>query len=326
MRQAYLETLHDHALIEDLALIPNPKGYRQIERIKRGELHATILGILVSHEEKSYEGYTVTLSGPALAQPSYLKKEVLEEILDPKTGDLKSTYKNTHSRVTRSEKHQLHFKQAPSNLNNESPFHPGKEKAASSLMFRLFGHGTSVGELVQFTTHHPKLGKKSYLVHISKTIPGTNLADAYQEQLQTLDSQNLTEFFLSLPLLLPGDMRPANMIVHDRKLVSIDNDVSWVYPMTKGVTYGHWYNLYTILPFLFPQHTLHPTSIEKFLSLKPGPLLVDWLEELVAYNEGVQKHFSRYEDVAKGVTVRALFEKDMEGSSFPTYPPANLSA
>ena len=53
----------------------------------------------------------------------------MEEILDPKTGDLQSTYSNTHSRVTQSKKHLLHFKQAPSNPSKESPFHPGKERA-----------------------------------------------------------------------------------------------------------------------------------------------------------------------------------------------------
>ena len=320
IRQAYLETLHDPVLKEALALIPNPKGYRQIERIKREEFHTALLGILTPYEETSSHGFTIQLSGPHFEnQKFFLKKELMDEILDPKTGNLKSTYKNTQSRVTRSDKHPLHFKQAPSTPSKESPFHPGKERAASSLMFRLFGHGTSVGELVEFTVDHPQNGKKSYLVQISKTIPGTNLADASQEQLQALDSQNLTEFFLSLPLLLPGDMRPANMIVQDRKLISIDNDVSWVYPMTKGVTYGHWYHIYTILPFLFPQHTLHRDAIEKFLTLKPGPLLVDWLEELVAYNKGVQKHFSRYEDLSGGVSIRALFAKGMGGQLFSQF-------
>ena len=320
LRKAFLEAVKDPNLKQDLALVPNPKGYRQIERIKREEFHGALLNILSPYEEKSSQGFSIQLSGPHLDnQKLYLKREIMEEILDPKTGDLQGTYANTHSRVTLSKKHQLHFKQAPSNPSKESPFHPGKERAASSLMFRLFGHGTSVGELVEFTVDHPKNGKKSYLVQISKTIPGTNLADASKQELQTIDQKNLTDFFLSLPLLLPGDMRPANMIVRDRKLVSIDNDVSWVYPMTKAKPLGYEYHLYTILPFLFPQHMLHPTSIEKFLSLKSGPLLVDWLEELIAYNEGVQKHFSRYEDVAKGVSIRALFEKGIGGQLFSQF-------
>ena len=89
--------------------------------------------------------------------------------------------------------------------------------------------------------------------------------------------------------------------------------------MTKAKPLGYEYHLYTILPFLFPQHTLHPFALEKFLTLKPGPLLVDWLEELVAYNEGVQKHFSRYEEVAKGISIRAIFEKDMGGQLFSQF-------
>ena len=151
----------------------------------------------------------------------------MEEILDPKTGDLLSAYSNTHSRVTLSKKHNLHFKQAPSTPSKESPFHPGRERAASSLCSASLAMAPPLENLLNSLHTIPNLARKATWCQRSpKLSRAPILRMPLNKSFKPSNFQNLTDFFLSLPLLLPGDMRPANMIVDDRKLVSIDNDVS----------------------------------------------------------------------------------------------------
>ena len=75
LRKAFLEALKDSNLKQDLALLPNPKGYRQIERIKREELHAVLLSILSPYEEKSAYGFTIQLQAPNSKTKSFISKK-----------------------------------------------------------------------------------------------------------------------------------------------------------------------------------------------------------------------------------------------------------
>ena len=161
-------------------------------------------------------------------------------------------------------------------------------------MFRLFGRGTSTSELFEYIVETPNNPPKRSLVLISETVQGPPPNPKNPPQ---IDLAQLSELFLSLPLLLPGDMRGANLIVTpEDELISIDNDVSWVKPYTKESC-----NFYTILPFFYPDFVLHPEAIAAFLTLKPIPLLMSWLEELIVYNNMIlgDPRLQAYEEISK---------------------------
>ncbi|MCB1115478.1 MAG: hypothetical protein KDK71_03315 [Chlamydiia bacterium] len=187
-------------------------------------------------------------------------------------------------------------------------------------MYRLFGHGTSCSELVEFVVSHPKKKPFRYLVLVSETVPGTNLASVPQERLK-LNPINLSNFFLSLPLILPGDMRPANFIVQNDRLICVDNDVSFVKPVVTSSFFSNFsklkYNLYTVLPFLFPDYVIDKQAINDFLSLSPGSILPDWLAEIKEYNSIVKEYFKSHE--TKSYTSECLFEEGMGGQIFSQF-------
>ena len=290
-RELFLNALPE-LLARKLEKVPNPFGQRLILKRKRSFFFQN-LSELVSAEKTQGKKvpYAVSITSPFF-EGGYLCSDVIDALFD-RSGHIKRQAKGTNSRVARYTAGPLdfHFKEKPYNPSKESPFHPGREHAAAELMFRLFGRGTSISELFKITIeNHPK-GPQKYLVLISETVPGHV---PNPETPPDIDPIQLSELFLSLPLLLPGDMRPVNLIATPQKeMISIDNDVSWIKPYTKDGC-----NLYTALPFMYPDFVLDPEAIESFLDLKPTPLLMNWLKELIIYNKIIlgDRQLSTYEE------------------------------
>ena len=83
LRSAYLKKIRNNkSLFRLLEFIPNPYGYRQIEKRKRLQLQEKILSLTTSTKEE-FKGFSVIIDGPNITEKSYLKKEVIKEILDP---------------------------------------------------------------------------------------------------------------------------------------------------------------------------------------------------------------------------------------------------
>ena len=100
------------------------------------QLQERILSLTTSNKEE-FEGFSVIIDGAFVNRKSYLKKEVIKEILDLKVI-LKKEIPGTNNNVVRLKyPYDLHFKQQPSHPE-QSPFHPGKEQAVSRLLMRLF--------------------------------------------------------------------------------------------------------------------------------------------------------------------------------------------
>ena len=159
LREAYLEGISEQKpLVRLLEFVPNQYGKRLIEDRERLALEG-ILATLTTHDEKEeWQGLSVEITSPHLRKlrtSSYLQREVLQHILTP-DGNIKRGYdKETQSHVVQFcvPPYDLHFKQQPSDLKKQSPFHPGKEQAVSRLIMRLFGHGTSFSTLTSFTVY-----------------------------------------------------------------------------------------------------------------------------------------------------------------------------
>ena len=323
LREVYLKKIRNNeSLFRRLEFIPNPYGYRQIEKRKRLQLQKKILS-LTSNTKEEFEGFSVIIDGLAITKKAYLKKEVIKEILDSE-GNLKKAIPGTNNNVVRLKyPSDLHFKQQPSHLE-QSPFHPGKEQAVSRLMMRLFGHGVSFSELVIFTVNHPTKTKE-YLVLISETVEGETLASTKKEDLKDLDKKRLSEILLSIPLIIPGDTRGVNCIFEStinekgkpiKQLVSIDNDVAWVKPVTRK-SKGRFSSslvcqLYTVLFSYFNTCILDKEAIADFLNLKPDVLISGWLEELIEWNEKIRDKFKRFEKLPD-FTPFCIFEEGTGG-------------
>ena len=191
-------------------------------------------------------------------------------------------------------------------------------------MMRLFGHGVSFSELVIFTVNHPTKTKE-YLVLISETVQGETLASTKNEDLKDLDKKRLSEILLSIPLIIPGDTRGVNCIFESttnekgdpiKQLVSIDNDVAWVKPVTRKPT-GIFSSslvcqLYTVLFSYFTTCILDKEAIADFLNLKPDVLISGWLEELIEWNEKISVKFKRFEKLPD-FTPFCIFEEGTGG-------------
>lgn len=322
LRKAYLDSLKsskDPGIFRKLLHHPNARGVRQVEREARDNFIEELKRALVDHEEQGKYGYSVHIEGPKLSGTWYLKQDVVNQLLDLE-GNIHKDHKHCMNRVGYVENQQvrLHFKQQP--LSAEYAFHPGVEQAASRLMMRVCGHGVSISELMKFVVKHPDKMPRSYLVLVSQTVVGNNLSNTSTEELQQLDQKRLSDLFLSVPLILPGDLREANYIFTEavnedgrkiKQLVSVDNDISWVKVMTKHPLLIGRYNihLFFVLFFKFPTMVLDPQAIEEFLALKPAILIEDWLKEMCVWNQQAKEHFQEFENLAQGFSSFCLFDK-----------------
>jgi NLR family CARD domain-containing protein 3 len=327
IRQKYITLLEvsDHKeLLRCLLHIPNSSGYRQKDRVARRNLQSAIESITTTQAETKY-----CITGSFFSEPRYLTQTIAEEIINEANGHLKSRYgpeitQNNVCHALSPQGMDLHFKQAPINQEG-SPFFPGREQGVSCLMMRLFGHGASFSELVYLSDFdHPE--KEGYFVLISQTVKGETLADIEheQEELATLDHKRLSQLLLSIPLILPGDHRSVNFVreaTEDetgqkiRQLVCIDNDLAWIKPMQRKeekISFGRirttlTCNLSAFLFFFFPEVELHPAAIDEFIAIKPGLLLREWFNDLIALNQTYEATFKNY----PSTSISHYFEVDI---------------
>ena len=325
LRQSYIRILkespgNNEVTLKKLSHHPNNFGFRQIETEMKNGFEELLRKAASDIEQKGKYGFSVIIEGPFLKQ-AYLKQEVINTILDA-NGNINKEYHNCVNRVAFLSSTfcgcYLHFKQQPQNSSQYS-FHPGREQAVSRLMMRLFGHGVSVSELVKFTVRQPKKNPRSYLVLVSMTVTGKNLTEVASKDLEKLDKKRLSELFLSVPLILPGDLREANFIYtkglneNNQEIfqaVSIDNDVSFIKAMTRQILTDRFnIHLYNVLFLKFPDMVLDPQAIEDFLTLQPSLLLEAWLRDLTNWNENIHANFSEFEKLSDGFSPLCLFEK-----------------
>ena len=307
LRRKYLEgVVAAPDLYRRLAHHPNMYGYRETEGLKREALSEDLIA-MTTHEQEEWEGISVEVKGTCFSGNSrYLPCSVMEKILTQE-GKIKQGYgaEFTRGRVCRyqSDHCDLHFKQEPDNFEAQSPFHPGREQAASRLVMRLCGHGISFSELLSFVVYSQGRKAQEYFVLVSRTVNGQPLDPS---QPRALDPKRVTAALLTLPLLVPGDGRAVNYIVREtedeygnliEELVSIDNDVSLGQPAARR----GWFNrvVYTLYSVLFPLFTgfpLEQRAIEEFLQLNPQLLLLDWFAELVQWNAQSSEAFASVRD------------------------------
>jgi hypothetical protein len=322
LRSSYINTLKflpdQRAVIKRLVHCPNPYGLRQSTVEAQLDLDNKLRK--VTSDKQEWGGlFSVEINGPVFNQKRYLRHDIIKALINSYDGSILQDYSHAAQNVGFTSEASLHFKQQPADLEQGS-FYPGKEYAVSSLMQRLFGHGVSTSRLVKFdvTHQHLKIKSSSYLVLVSTTVQGTNFSVVKDEERKLLDKKRLSELFLSVPLLLPGDSREVNVILRAteneqnipiRDLVFVDNDISWVRPVTKGRS--PIIHLYYPLFLKFSNFILDKQAIQDFVSLKPGPILRNWFEDLINWNEHTHIHFRDFENLSKGFSPLCLFEIGM---------------
>ena len=320
-RRRYLEGVAGAPdLHRRLAHHPNMYGYREIETVSREALSQELLAITTTEQEE-WQGISVEVKGTCFSgHPRYLSRSLIQGILNQE-GNIQQGYGTefTQGRVCRYQSGHcdLHFKQEPTNFEKQSPFHPGREQAASRLMMRLCGHGTSFSELIYFIVRCIGNEKsKEYFVLVSQTVKGEPLDLSKQKD---FDPKRLTATLLTLPILVPGDGRAVNYVISKRsdeygneieELVSIDNDVSLGQPAVKRGWFSHRVvcTLYSVLFPLFARFPLEKCAIEEFLQLHPHLLLLDWLYELVEWNRKSSTAFLSNQGDSR-ISPLALFDR-----------------
>ena len=320
-RRRYLEGVAGAPdLHRRLAHHPNMYGYREIETVSREALSQELLAMTTTEQEE-WQGISVEVKGTCFSgHPRYLSRSLIQGILNQE-GNIQQGYGTefTQGRVCRYQSGHcdLHFKQEPTNFEKQSPFHPGREQAASRLMMRLCGHGTSFSELIYFIVRCTGNEKsKEYFVLVSQTVKGEPLDLSKQKD---FDPKRLTATLLTLPILVPGDGRAVNYVISKRsdeygseieELVSIDNDVSLGQPAVKRGWFSHRVvcTLYSVLFPLFARFPLEKCAIEEFLQLHPHLLLLDWLYELVEWNRKSSTAFLSNQGDSR-ISPLALFDR-----------------
>ena len=269
LRQTYLKVLElyaDHPIIAKLidfwAAIPNPSGVRQSHRMENEQLQAAILEMTTPQPESPT---SVFIRCPTAPQGRYLRQEVIDQILTDK-GDLKRMYNNSAHNVAFVSYggYHLHFKQ--------KPIHPLMEYAVHSLAGRMGGHLTPPTELARI-----EVQGKMYPILISKTVPGKALGETDE-----IEPTSLTWGCLCALLTLPGDGRFPNYLIESEtnRLFSVDNDISFVEPVTQGLFGRHNIHFASAL-FCLNSQPLNPGVLEIFIHLDPTLILHSWIEELI---------------------------------------------
>jgi hypothetical protein len=320
LRTTYLEALLPTPLIIHLSTLPRRDGYRQTERLSYGTLTSALRAIGSTVPETSVlatAGLTVMLYSPSAGRRR-LHKNVVAQLIDPATGDIKPfdpQIKSLH-RVGHVcyGGHTLHVKQRPN--------HPSMDYAIDLLHRRLIGHGTTANELAVLTVASPHY-HRSYPVLVSTTVPGPTLAAVLQQPQiyqSHWDTKSLTELCLAAILTLPGDGASRNFIVksttdNTHTLVCIDSDVAFVEPVVKigGLLGQHKLQVATVLlamPEIMHQPFVHDT-LEEVCKWDAEALLTHWLE-------AVEAREAQYEALFHEPEMQQLYQGDANNPFTPS--------
>jgi Leucine Rich repeat len=315
LRTTYLEALLPTPLMTDLSTLPRRDGYRQTERLSYGILTSALRAIGLTVPETSVLAtaeLTVMLYSPSAGRRR-LHKNVVAQLIDPATGDIKPfdpQTKNLHrvGRVCYSD-HTLHVKQRPN--------HPGMDYAIDLLHRRLIGHGTTANELAVLTVISSHYHRR-YPALLSTTVPGPTLAAVMQQP--HWDTKSLTELCLVAILTLPGDGASRNFIVkstpeNTHTLVSIDSDVAFVEPVVKigGLLGQHKLQVATVLlamPEVMHQPFVRDT-LDAVCQWDAEALLTHWLE-------AVETREAQYEALFQEPEMQQLYQGDANNPFTPS--------
>jgi hypothetical protein len=272
LRVAFLDTLQGkcpQSFLEHLLHIPNPAGLRISYVRHQEELDASIKKITSRTPTQVKIIRTVRLEGKLSVFESYLKEDIIATITTP-DGNIQQQHPGSAHCVAFAQ--GLYFKQKPT--------HPLMEFAIHNLFSRLAGSLTPPSELVRFDIQ--LTGKTlSYPVLISQGIPGPTLKTLERDpSLQTLDITRLTWFLLGSLLTRPGDGRLSNYVVKDNLLFCIDNDLSFVEPVTQ-YRFSKEINFCSAL-FCLPEQPLSSEVFNQFIHLDRTALLDGWIEDVIA--------------------------------------------
>lgn len=304
LRSLYYDTLHslDPSMAVPLAAIPNRKGVRLSQQLDFQQLTGS-LSIFTTTTPPPTEKH-VAIKGGGFSKTRYLKPELFSQLID-KEGNIIKQYKDSLHSVCRLQ-HQgydLHFKQKPSQ--------PMMEYGVYSLTKRIVGEGASPSTLLRFDVKTSK-GIKTYPVLVSITIPGTNLKTRLAQNPKCIpDPTSFTLLALSQLLTRPGDGRASNYIItKENNLVCVDNDISFVEPITQQEDLFEEVHFCSIL-FCLHGARLDPMAIDTFMQTDPDLLLKDWLDELALKEKEYQGLFSSAEE-------ERLYNEDKENRFTPT--------
>ncbi|MGZ6298680.1 MAG: DUF4116 domain-containing protein, partial [Parachlamydiaceae bacterium] len=257
------------SILEAVLHLPEPSTTRPIYTMKIDALQASIVAITEVFGHSVPEEISVQIKAPHFPFPRFLRHSFVKKIMEDL--DLKQEYTNSSHRVCRLQYgvHDLHLKQTPSN--------PLMEYAIHSLVSRIAGEYTPPTHLVRFDVEQQGR-KKSYPVLISQTIPGESLKTAWPK---ATPNRSYTWNLLAAILTKPQDGRLPNYILRKQEIFCIDNDLSFVEPVT---SFGLFRTVhFSAAPFcLFPLSTpLDQEVLEEFAALDTVGICKAWIEEVI---------------------------------------------
>jgi small GTP-binding protein len=291
-------------LIERLHSIPTRRGLRESTRLAQKKLRSDIEALDLKTIANTTSASTTssafsTLLSPAITveiilpgtpnqairlirlDPEVVRQLFIIDVNHPDLGHIKRTpgMNSKHSvRAINYRGVQLHFK--------ENPDHPCMDLAIYLLKQRVIGHGAVVNVIARCNVHIPgKAEPESYPMLISQTMGETINVN----QLDDLYPKDIFELILFDLLARPGDGKPLNwrfvLNAGKKSLVCIDNDQHFVEPFKKQLL-GYKLIENSML-FCLPQmqQPLRRKYLMEFTQLDPLLLLLDWLNEMVLYEE-----------------------------------------
>lgn len=303
LRFLYLQTLagHNSPHIARLADISDVKGIRCSYRNRQHFLRKAIERIPQSKTmQKDDRGISVKVTTSWAGGARYLNSAVIGKLLKD-DGRMRKCDPDSIHNVFYLESPALHFK--------EEPFEPLMEYAIHDLSYRVGGYVTPTVELVRFDVNVN--GESiSYPVLVSETITGVSLKKALLVQAKC-DQAQWTRMFIATLLIRPGDGRSSNYIVTAMgQVFCVDNDISFVEPLTSNAWRGKTIHFCSALFCLFSSFELDKAVLQEFIRVDSSSLLTAWLEEIISkekvwlglFSEQEQKQL--FEDSNKVLTHR----------------------
>ena len=289
LRSIYITTVKSEPLSQPVLPLlynePNLVGQRQIEIVGQ-QLFESLIKDPSQPKVRVQGRVTVEVYGPGL-KGSLLHQNIVANLFDNK-GQLKSPKKI----LSCAGDYDLYFKVLadPSSKN----FKPPKHQPASLLLARIFGQGMPVTHLLKFDVRVPGNPEpKSFFVQVSLIQKGRSSDKPFETQ--NLDRTKLSQLFLSIPLLLPGDLEMSDWLVVTstnknqdvvNELQIVDLNKAWTKPLCKrGEHKPVWISCLPLA--LFTKHKnfeLDPKTIQDFLCLKSDQILKHWLKDLHVWN------------------------------------------
>ncbi|HRW58963.1 MAG TPA: hypothetical protein P5048_05055, partial [Chlamydiales bacterium] len=160
-----------------------------------------------------------------------------------------------------------------------------------------------------FLETHPSLKKQTYeeaqnhLLLISKTIEGINGDEFFEkkENYKQLDKVSFDQHFIFNFLLHPGDYKPANLIIQNKQLVSIDMDsvchhIKKNYSEDLGFSSLQPFGGCKSIIFLLEELLLQPVStpvIQRIIEVDAKDLLKNWIMLLERQNQKIDSFFEK---------------------------------